>query len=240
MKLIWDAEFEIRDAGYGIRYLVSHISHRVTLTPYLESRISHLASRIPYLVSRIMILIVLWPAPAFAHTEGGEALGFFSGLAHPVSGLDHVLAMVAVGLWGAQLGAPAIWVLPVAFPLVMAMGGTLGLIGVPVPGIEYGIAASAVLLGAAVLFEVRASLFATALLVGVFAIFHGHAHGTELPPGQSALLYSMGFVIATGCLHALGIGIGAVHRWTWGQKLLRAAGAVVAIGGVFFMWKALA
>jgi urease accessory protein len=79
----------------------------------------------------------------------------------------------------------------------------------------------------------------TAVLVGVFAIFHGHAHGTELPPGQSALLYSMGFVIATGGLHAVGIGIGVVHRWTWGRYLLRAAGAVVAMGGVFFLWKAL-
>jgi len=145
-----------------------------------------------------------------------------------------------VGLWGAQLGAPAIWVLPVAFPLVMAMGGMLGLMGVPVPGIEFGIAASAILLGAAVMLEVRAPLFVTALLVGVFAIFHGYAHGTELPPGQSAVLYSMGFVIATGCLHALGIGIGAVHRWTWGQKLVRAAGGVVAVGGVLFLWKALA
>ena len=231
MNPIWDAEFEIRDAGYGIRYLVSHISHRLTLTP-------NLASRIPYLASCMAILIAVSPTTAFAHVQGAEALGFFSGLAHPVSGLDHVLAMVAVGLWGAQLGAPAIWVLPVAFPLVMAMGGMLGLMGVPVPGIEYGIAASAILLGAAVLFEVRASLFVTALLVGVFAIFHGYAHGTELPPGQSALLYSMGFVIATGCLHALGIGIGAVHRWTWGQRLLRVAGAIVCLGGVVFFWRA--
>lgn len=190
---------------------------------------------------RILFCFILFaPAPAYAHIQKGAAAGFLTGFFHPISGLDHVLAMVAVGLWGAQLGAPAIWVLPVAFPLVMAMGGMLGLIGVPVPGIEYGIAASAILLGAAVLFEVRASLVVTALLVGIFAIFHGHAHGTELPPGQSALLYSMGFVIATGCLHALGIGIGAVHRWTWGEKLLRAAGAVVAVGGVFFMWKALA
>jgi urease accessory protein len=189
---------------------------------------------------RILVCYILFaPAPAFAHIQQGEAAGFLTGFVHPISGLDHVLAMVAVGLWGAQLGAPAIWVLPVAFPLVMAMGGMLGLMGVPVPGIEYGIAASAILLGAAVLFEVRASLFLTALLVGIFAIFHGHAHGTELPPGQSALLYSMGFVIATGCLHAVGIGIGAVHRWTWGQKLLRGAGAVVAFGGVFFMWKAM-
>jgi urease accessory protein len=185
-------------------------------------------------------LLFFTPASAFAHVQKGTAAGFLTGFVHPISGLDHVLAMVAVGLWGAQLGAPAIWVLPVAFPLVMAMGGMLGLIGVPVPGIEYGIAASAILLGAAVLFEVRASIVVTALLVGVFAIFHGHAHGTELPQGQNALLYSMGFVIATGGLHGLGIGIGAVHRWTWGQKLLRAAGAVVAVGGVFFMWKALA
>ncbi len=148
--------------------------------------------------------------------------------------------MVAVGLWGAQLGAPAIWVLPVAFPLVMAFGGMLGLMGVPLPGIEIGIAASALLLGAAVLFEVRPPLAATALLVAFFAIFHGHAHGTELPPGQSALLYSVGFVIGTGCLHATGIAIGAVHRWSWGRSFVRAAGAVVALGGVFFMWKALA
>jgi urease accessory protein len=187
-----------------------------------------------------VLVAVLWAQTAFAHVQEGGAAGFLTGFLHPISGLDHVLAMVAVGLWGAQLGAPAIWVLPVAFPLVMALGGMLGLMGVPVPGIEYGIAASAILLGAAVLFEVRASLVMTALLVGVFAIFHGHAHGTELPPGQNALLYSMGFVMATGCLHAVGIGIGAVHRWTWGEKLLRTAGVVVALGGVFFMWKALA
>ena len=105
-----------------------------------------------------MILIVLWPASAFAHVQQGAAAGFLTGFVHPISGLDHVLAMVAVGLWGAQLGAPAIWVLPVAFPLVMAMGGMLGLMGVPVPGIEYGIAASAILLGAAV--TVRSARFA--------------------------------------------------------------------------------
>jgi urease accessory protein len=184
--------------------------------------------------------LIFAPVPASAHIQQGEAAGFLTGFLHPISGLDHVLAMVAVGLWGAQLGAPAIWVLPVAFPLVMAMGGMLGLMGVPVPGIEYGIAASAILLGAAVMLEMRPPLVLTAMVVGIFAIFHGHAHGTELPPNQSALLYSMGFVIATGCLHALGIGIGVVHQWTWGQKVLRAAGAVVAVGGVFFMWKALA
>jgi len=186
------------------------------------------------------LLVLLQAQTAFAHAQQGAAAGHLTGLAHPVSGLDHVLAMVAVGLWGAQLGAPAIWVLPVAFPMMMAMGGMLGLMGLPLPGIEYGIAASAILLGAAVTFAARPTLGVAAALIAFFAIFHGHAHGTELPPGQSALGYSMGFVMATGGLHAAGIGIGTVHRWGWGQKLLRVAGAAVAAGGVFFMWKAIA
>ena len=187
----------------------------------------------------VFVLLLSSVKPAFAHAQKGEAAGFVTGFLHPISGLDHVLAMVAVGLWGAQLGAPAIWLLPVAFPMVMAIGGMLGLLGVPLPGIEYGIAASAILLGVAVMLEARPPLVVVAILVGFFAVFHGHAHGTELPPGQSALIYSMGFVIATGCLHATGIGIGMVHRWPWGRSLLRAAGAVVALGGIFFMWKAL-
>ena len=178
--------------------------------------------------------------PALAHPQKGAGAGFVTGFLHPISGPDHVLAMVAVGLWGAQLGAPAIWLLPVAFPMVMACGGMLGLVGVPVPGVEYGIAASAILLGAAVMFEIRPPLGLAAAVVGLFAICHGHAHGTELPPNQSALLFSMGFVIATGCLHGVGIGIGTVHKWTWGQKLVRAAGAVISAGGLFFMWQALA
>ena len=190
--------------------------------------------------SGVLAVILFWTDSAFAHVQKGEAAGFLSGLKHPVSGLDHVLAMVAVGLWGAQLGAPAVWVLPVAFPMVMAFGGMLGLMGVPLPGIEYGIAASAILLGIAVMFELRPPLAIAAFVVAVFAIFHGHAHGTELPAGQSGLLYSMGFVIATGCLHGVGITIGTVHRWVWGQRLLRLAGGVVLAGGVYFMWKAIA
>jgi urease accessory protein len=186
----------------------------------------------------LLALMLLWAQAAFAHPQAGEAKGFFTGFKHPISGLDHVLAMVAVGLWGAQLGAPAIWLLPVAFPIVMAFGGMLGLMGVPLPGTEIGIAASAILLGLAVMFEARPPLAAAAVLVAIFALFHGHAHGTELPPGESGLLYSIGFVIATGCLHGVGISIGTVHRWTWGRRFLRVAGAVVALGGVFFMWKA--
>jgi urease accessory protein len=175
-----------------------------------------------------------------AHTRGGEATGFVAGLSHPVSGLDHVLAMIAVGLWGAQLGAPAVWLLPVTFPMVMALGGTLGLLGVKIPGVEIGIALSAIGLGAAVLFEARPKLAVAAALVGAFAIFHGHAHGTELPPGANGILYSIGFVIATGLLHATGIGIGLIHRWPAGRTVLRLAGAVVALGGLTFLWRALA
>jgi urease accessory protein len=184
-------------------------------------------------------LAVLAPG-AFAHVQSGQAAGFVTGFLHPISGLDHVLAMVAVGLWGAQLGAPAIWLLPITFPIVMALGGFLGLLGVPLPGVEIGIAASAILLGAAVMTERRPPLYAAAALVGFFAVFHGHAHGTELPLGQSALLYSLGFVMATGCLHAIGIAIGAVHRWPTGRIVLRIAGGGVGLAGLFFLWRAVA
>jgi urease accessory protein len=188
----------------------------------------------------ILLTVVVWAPEAGAHVEGGRAAGLFAGLRHPVSGLDHVLAMIAVGLWGAQLGAPALWQLPVAFPMVMALGGVLGLLGVPLPGVEVGIAASAVLLGLAVMSELRPPLAAAVALVGLFGVFHGHAHGTELPPGQSALLYSIGFVVATGCLHGLGIAVGLAHRWRWGRSMLRAAGVIVALGGIVYLWKSVA
>jgi urease accessory protein len=180
------------------------------------------------------------PMDAGAHIVKGEAIGFVSGFEHPISGFDHIIAMVAVGLWGAQLGLPAIWLLPVTFPLVMAFGGFLGLIGVPLPGSEIAIALSGVCLGACVLAELRPPLWSAALLVGIFGLFHGYAHGAELPPGQNALLYSIGFILATGLLHATGITIGLVHRWQWGKLALRGAGAIVFGGGVFFLWTALA
>ena len=174
-----------------------------------------------------------------AHVRGGDGAGFLTGLSHPVSGLDHVLAMIAVGLWGAQLGAPAVWLLPVTFPMVMALGGMLGLMGVDLPGVEVGIAASALVLGFAVLTEAKPRLPIAAAVVGCFAVFHGHAHGTELPPGQNGLLYSVGFVIATGLLHASGIALGVAHRWPAGRIALRVAGAGVAAAGVFFLVQAL-
>lgn len=182
------------------------------------------------------VMLLVWPLAAWAHIQSGQAGGFVSGLSHPISGLDHVLAMVAVGLWGAQLGMPAIWVLPVAFPMMMAVGGMLGLIGVPLPGVEIGIALSAMVLGALVLAGIRLPLLASVLVVAFFALFHGHAHGTELEPGQNAMLYSLGFVIVTGLLHAVGIGIGLIQRWELGRTLLRGAGGLVLAGGLYFLW----
>jgi urease accessory protein len=187
-----------------------------------------------------LLVTAWWTSAAHAHVERGDAAGFLAGVGHPVSGLDHVLAMVAVGLWGAQLGAPALWLLPVTFPMVMALGGMVGLLGVPLPGVEVGIGASALLLGLAVMSELRPPLAAAAALVGIFAVFHGHAHGTELPPGQSALLYSMGFVMATGALHGVGIAVGLVHGWPWGRAVLRGAGVAIALAGLLFLWRAVA
>jgi urease accessory protein len=187
--------------------------------------------------SLAILFLFLYPLTVFAHKRGGEAIGFVSGFEHPISGLDHVLAMVAVGMWGAQLGVPAIWVLPIVFPMVMAFGGMMGLMGIKLPGIELCIALSALALGFAVFREARPKLWIAAIIVGIFAIAHGHAHGTELPLGASGVLYSIGFVMATGLLHALGIGIGLVHRWPSGRIALRFAGAMVAMGGVFFLWK---
>ena len=182
----------------------------------------------------------LVPLPALAHVDAGTAGGFLSGLGHPVSGLDHVLAMVAVGIWGVQLGRPAIWLLPVVFPLLMAFGGFAGLVGWQLPAIEVGIALSAVVLGGLILGQARLPLAVAILIVAFFAVFHGHAHGTEMADGDSALLYSIGFVIATGLLHAAGIALGLIHRWETGRVLLRAAGSVVLAGGLYFLWGALA
>ncbi len=175
-----------------------------------------------------------------AHVQSGGASGFAAGFSHPWSGWDHILAMIAVGLWGAQLGQPAIWLLPVTFPMVMAIGGFLGLVGCPLPGVEFGIGLSALLLGVMVAAERRPPLWIAVVLVGVFGLYHGHAHGTELPPGHNGMTYSMGFVFATGCLHGVGIALGFVHRWPHGVIALRLGGAMIAMGGAFFTWQALA
>jgi urease accessory protein len=174
-------------------------------------------------------------APAAAHQGAGVAGGYLSGFLHPLAGPDHIIAMVAVGLWGAFLGYPAIWVLPVTFPLVMAFGGAFGVIGVPLPGVETGIALSAIVLGLMVALAARPPLWIAAILVGVFAICHGHAHGTELPATADPVAYAIGFVSATGLLHLSGIAFGLLARWPVGKVAVRAAGVAIASGGVVYL-----
>jgi urease accessory protein len=174
------------------------------------------------------------PTPALAHTGEGTG-GFLAGLSHPVFGPDHVVAMVAVGLWGAFLGPPAIWMLPIIFPLVMALGGVLGIVGVPLPAVETGIASSAIILGLMVALAARPPLWVAVALVGAFAIFHGYAHGKELPDGANAVAFSAGFVIATGLLHLTGIAFGLLARWPAGRLAVRGAGGVIALVGVAYL-----
>jgi urease accessory protein len=181
-------------------------------------------------------LLLLAFTDVSAHSAEGLAGGFVSGLMHPVLGPDHVIAMVAVGLWGAFLGMPAIWLLPIVFPMVMAFGGALGVAGVPVPAVETGIAVSAIVLGAMVAFAARPPIWVAAVIVGAFAIFHGHAHGTELPSAANPLAYSLGFVIATGLLHLCGIAFGALAHWPAGKVAVRAGGGLIALGGVAFLF----
>jgi urease accessory protein len=184
----------------------------------------------------LLVALVLASRPAFAHIVDGSATsGFIGGFAHPLFGLDHVVAMVAVGLWGAFLGPPAIWLLPITFPIVMALGGAIAILGVPVPGVEIGIAASAIVLGSMIALAMRPPLVIAALIVGAFAIFHGHAHGAELPPGTDAVAFSVGFVMATGLLHLAGIASGLLTRWPAGRMGVRAAGVGIALVGALFL-----
>ncbi len=188
-------------------------------------------------LNRGLLLLLLTPTPALAH-EGSGTGGFLGGFAHPLFGPDHVVAMIAVGLWGAFLRAPAIWLLPIVFPLVMASGGAIAILGVPVPGVEIGIALSAIVLGAMIALAAQPPIWVAAVVVGAFAIFHGHAHGAELPPGTDAVAFSVGFVVATGLLHLTGISFGLLVRWPVGRMAVRTAGVVIALAGAAFLSKA--
>lgn len=173
-----------------------------------------------------------------AHTGTGLAGGFISGLAHPLNGLDHALAMISVGLWGAFLGRPLIVALPVVFPIAMAVGGVLGMAGAPMPPTELGIAISVLVLGCAVALALKARAWVACLVVAGFAIFHGYAHGQELPSAADPFGYSLGFVLTTGLLHVLGIGVGLVADRPGGRLALRAAGASIAVAGLYFLFQA--
>ena len=187
----------------------------------------------------LSLAFALLASPALAHSEAGVAIDFMGGFMHPIFGPDHVVAMVAVGLWGAFLGAPAIWLLPVVFPLMMAVAGAFGVLGVPLPGVEIGIAVSAIMLGTMVALAAKPPLWIAAVLVAAFAIFHGHAHGAELPVGADAVAFSMGFVIATGMLHVSGIAFGTLSHWPAGRTAVRAAGGVIAAIGLAYLVRAI-
>jgi urease accessory protein len=181
------------------------------------------------------VVTVLSAKTLLAHETGDVAGGLVSGFTHPLFGFDHVVAMIAVGLWGGQLKQPAMWLLPVTFPIVMAMGGMLGARGVPLPGVEIGIAVSAIVLGIMVAASLKPPLWVAAVLVGAFAVFHGHAHGAELPEAATPLAYGAGFVVSTGLLHAAGIAIGLLVAWPSGEKFVRVCGGLISCVGVYFL-----
>lgn len=180
------------------------------------------------------------PAVAQAHSALGRPIGFAAGFAHPFAGPDHALAMVSVGLWGAFLGRPLVAALPVVFPGFMALGALAGLAGAPLPPVELGIAGSVLALGLAVALRVRAPVWTACLIVGAFGLFHGYAHGVELPVSADPGAYCAGFVLATGLLHVGGVALGVLREWTLGERLVQAAGVGVALAGLAFLWGAAA
>jgi urease accessory protein len=189
-------------------------------------------------VVTISIFVAMISSGAEAHT-GFVANGFMHGFMHPISGWDHILAMIAVGLWAAQLASSglkrAVWMVPLSFVSMMVIGGILGISGIPLPFVEQGILASVLVFGALVLAGVRLPITASAAIVGLFAIFHGHAHGAEIPATSSGLAYALGFALATALLHASGIAFGLIAQRRLSSLALRVAGAAVTLGGVYLI-----
>jgi urease accessory protein len=182
---------------------------------------------------------LLLGSPAEAHMGTGLAGGFASGFNHPLAGFDHLLAMVSVGLWGAFLGRPLIYALPVIFPAVMVGGAVLGMLDVPLPPVEIGIAVSVLVLGCCIVLALKAPVWAASLIVAAFAVFHGYAHGKELPSAADPVGYSVGFVLATGLLHVFGIGIGFLNDRPGGVIVTRSIGGAVGGMGVWYLRKAI-
>ena len=180
----------------------------------------------------------LLSSPALAHMGTGLPGGFVSGFRHPLSGFDHLLAMIAVGLWGAFLGRPLIYALPVVFPAMMVAGAIMGMLVVPLPPAEIGIALSVLALGGCIALSVKAPVWAACLVVALFAVFHGYAHGKELPSAADPVSYSAGFVLATGLLHVFGIGLGTLNHRPHGVVATRSLGAVIAVLGAWFLYRA--
>jgi urease accessory protein len=187
------------------------------------------------LAAMIAIAVAGFCPAAFAHVGDHSHLGLAAGLAHPFAGLDHMLAMVAVGLWASQLGRPAIWLLPLTFPAVMALGAAFGVGGLVVPWVETGVASSVLVLGIVVALALRPSLSVSVSVIALFALLHGYAHGVELPTNASALAYGAGFVTATLVLHLVGIGIGLLAGRVPVRFAARTAGGAIAAVGVVLL-----
>ncbi len=182
--------------------------------------------------SAILVLFLSgFSALADAHVGVGETHGFIHGLAHPFSGLDHVCAMIAIGLWAAQMGGRAVWRVPLTFMSVMALGGLLGMAAVPVAFVEAGIVMSLLVLGVLIAAAVRLPLLASSAIVGVFALFHGYAHGIEMPQSASGFEYTFGFVLATALLHVSGVGTALFAKNMGRVEWLRIAGAAIFLCG---------
>ena len=194
---------------------------------------SNLARTLP-----VAATAILTPAVAFAHTGVGDTSGFVHGFGHPISGLDHILAMVMVGIFAWQLGGRALWLVPTTFVLIMAVGGALGIAGIEVPFVEFGIALSVVVLGAIVAFNVKAPVAAAMSLVGLFAIFHGRAHGAEIPEDAGGVAYAAGFMIATALLHLAGITAGFLIGRAgehYGSLVVRVGGGFATVAGMVLL-----
>ncbi len=190
----------------------------------------------------LLVSLPMLPGAAFAHTGDGAHHGFVHGFLHPLGGVDHLLAMIAVGLLAAHLGGRALWLVPLSFVALMAAGGAVGFAGIPVPYVELGIALSVVVLGLLVALRPGLPLAAAMLIAGSFAIFHGYAHGAELPAGDSPVLYAAGFLVATALLHLAGImvglGLAKLGASGAGRRIVQAGGSAMALAGLVLMVRA--
>jgi urease accessory protein len=186
----------------------------------------------PFRLLLALLVILGWPSIAMAHVGVGGTSGLLSGLAHPISGVDHLCAMMGVGVWAAQRGGKAIWLVPLAFAVVMAVGGVLGAAAIAIPFVERGIVASVLIFGILIAASVRMPLLLSALIVGTFALFHGHAHGAEMPLTGSGLMYGAGFMATTACLLMIGVGLGLVVKRAGGSRMLRCSGAALVLLGL--------
>jgi urease accessory protein len=177
--------------------------------------------------------LMLLPSFAYAHVGAGEADGFLHGFMHPANGLDHICTMLAIGLWAAQMGGRSLWAVPLTFVAVMALGGALPMLGIGLPFVGQGIVLSVLLLGVLIAASVRLPLLPSGSMVGLFALWHGRAHGTEMPELASGIEYALGFMLATALLHAIGIAFGLGMQRLARERVIHAAGAGIALCGVY-------